>query len=71
MELQELERMEREQQRRERLQRVRKGHTCPKNTGIQSAEYGEVRKEGFTQVYVNGALGCIVTRRAGNDEDIV
>ena len=56
---------------REKLARVRRGHIWPKGTHIESVEYGEVQKEGFTQIYVNGALGCVVTRREGNDEDIV
>jgi len=54
-----------------KLERVRKTHTFPRNTNIQSVEYGEVQKEGFTQIYANGALGCIVTRRNHNDEVIL
>ena len=56
---------------REKLARVRRGHIWPKGTHIESVEYGEVQKEGFTQIYVNGALGCVVTRREGNVEYIV
>ena len=56
---------------RHKLETVRKGHTWPKNTKIENVEYGEVQKEGFTQIYVHGVLACVVTRRERNDEDIV
>lgn len=56
---------------RDKLARVRRGHVWPKNTRIENVEYGEVQKEGFTQIYVNGELGCVVTRRLGNVEHIV
>ncbi len=54
-----------------KLERVRATHTFPRNTKIENVEYGEVEKEGFTQIYANGALGCIVTRRNRNDEVIL
>ncbi len=53
------------------MERVRATHTFRQNTQIESAEYGEVKKEGFTQIYANGALGCVVTWRNGNDEVIL
>jgi hypothetical protein len=53
------------------LEMVRATHTYPKNTNIQSVEYGEVKKNGYTQIYANGALECIVTWRNGNDEVIL
>ncbi len=43
----------------------------PRNTKIENVEYVEVEKEGFTQIYANGALGCIVTRSNRNDEVIL
>lgn len=54
-----------------KLEMLRETHTFPKNTKIDSVEYGEVEKEGFTQIYGNGALGCIVTWRNRNDEVIL
>jgi hypothetical protein len=53
-----------------KLERVRATHTFPRNTNIESVEYGEVQKEGFTQIYANGALECVVTWRNRNDEVI-
>ena len=54
-----------------KLQTVRERHKYPKNTDIDGVEYGEVQKDGFTHIYVNGDLGCIVTWRNWNDEVIL
>ena len=56
---------------RDKLARVRREHTWPKGTRIESVEYGEVHSSWGTQIYVNGALGCVVTSRHGNVEYIV
>ncbi len=34
-----------------KLQTVRERHTHEKNTAIDGVEYGEVQKDGFTQIY--------------------
>lgn len=54
-----------------KLERLRTTHTFPRDTKIESVEYGEVKKKGFTQIYINRPVACIVTWRNQNDEVIL
>jgi hypothetical protein len=54
------------------LESIRATHTRRQHTQIGSTEYGEVKKEGFTQIYANTfEVGCVVTWRKGDDEVIL
>ena len=57
---------------REKVQSARQGHTRAKGTQVsRNAEYGEVQKDGFVQVYVRDQLMCVVLARSGNVETIL
>jgi hypothetical protein len=53
------------------LELVRRRATLARSIGSEATEYAEVEKEGFAQLYVNGDLVGVVTKREGNDEVIL